>query len=439
MVGQCRISPAFQEIDSVNFLSQLRMQSMRSLRNRAMLSFLTFVVLSPQRVQAADASFRLPENVRPSPVDLETVKRTSTTLEKLGKNLVLERTRGEGDIALYQKAASAVVYVQAKNGSGTGAIISERGHIITNWHVVAGEQRVMVYLKPRNNAALRTELAFTAVVEKYDQVSDLALLRIVAPPKNLATLTLGNPTALSVGQDVSAIGHPGGEVWTFTKGVISAIREKYEWRIDSINHTANIVQTQTPINPGNSGGPLLDASGKIVGINTFVASQFQGLNYAVAADTVGDFLKMESSRAAPVQPLVKNQPRCEEVYDTLSRGWNDFVGCYQDSVAPPPDIWMVFRSANKIVSYIAMDSDTSGKSAKVDLVKKSLDPSWNNSEMYVDSDCNGSIDLIVKFVAGNEVSSRLPPANLRMTNLVPEMDVALKKGRLPYRQLRVCQ
>ena len=372
-------------------------------------------------------------------MDLETVKRTSSTLEKLGKNLVLERTRGEGDIALYQKAASAVVYVQAKKGSGTGAIISERGHIITNWHVIAGEQRVMVYLKPRNNAALRTELAFTAVVEKYDEVSDLALLRIVVPPKNLATLALGNPTVLSVGQDVSAIGHPGGEVWTFTKGVISAIREKYEWRIDSINHTANIIQTQTPINPGNSGGPLLDASGKIVGINTFVASQFQGLNYAIAADTVGDFLKMENSRAAPVQPLVKNQLRCDEVYDTLRRGWNDFYGCYQDSVAPPPDIWMIFRSANKVISYIAMDSDTSGKSAKLDLVKKSLDPDWNTTEMYIDSDCNGTVDLIIKSVAGNEVSSRLPPANLRMTNLVPEMDVALKKGRLPYRQLRVCQ
>jgi hypothetical protein len=335
--------------------------------------------------------------------------------------------------------APAVVYVETKKGNGSGAIISERGHIITNWHVVSGEDRVIVYLKPRNTAALRNDLAFLAVVEKVDQVTDLALLRIVTPPKGLVTVPLGNTLAASVGQDVTAIGHPMGEVWTFTKGIISGIRENYAWRIDNVDHKATIIQTQTPVNPGNSGGPLLDDSGKLVGVNTFVATKFQGLNYAVAASTVEEFIRTEGSRLASVKPAVRGQLRCEEVYDTLRRGWNDIVGCYQDSVAPPPDVWMVFRSANKLLTYVAMDSDTSGKAGKIDLVKKNLDPEWNTTELYVDSDCNGIVDLIVKSVAGNEVSSRLPPPNLKMTNLAAEMDVAIKKGRLPYRHLRVCQ
>lgn len=139
------------------------------------------------------------------------------------------------------------------------------------------------------------------------------------------------------------------------------------------------------------------------------------------------------------QPSGKRELRCTERYDTMRRGWNDFIGCYQDAAAPPPDVWFVFRSRTKSPEYIAMDSDTSGKSGKIDLIQKGLDAEWKITELYVDSDCNGTVDLIMYQVSGNDASSRLPPANLRMTSLAKELDTALKKGRIPYSKLRVCQ
>jgi hypothetical protein len=192
------------------------------------------------------------------------------------------------------------------------------------------------------------------------------------------------------------------------------------------------------MNPGNSGGPLLDDGARLIGINSFKASG-EGLNYAVSVATIEEFLSREGSRE-----VTQNQPsggrdlKCTESYDTMRRGWDDIIGCYQDSVAPPPDIWVVLRARNT-PAYVAMDSDTSGKAGKIDLIKISLDADWKVTELYIDFDCNGTIDLIEKRVGDNTISSRLPPPNLRVTGLAKEINTALKSGRIPYRTMRVCQ
>jgi S1-C subfamily serine protease len=372
------------------------------------------------------------------------VPRIASTLEKLGKNLILERTRGERDIAVFQKASSSVVLVLAgKDSVGSGVLISRDGQVLTNWHVVGNDPKAVVVLKPKDSAELRKDLAFSAVVEKIDQVADLALLRITNPPQSLSFVSLGAASSLNVGQDVHAIGHPQGEVWTYTRGIISQIRANYEWKTEeSITHRANIIQTQTPINPGNSGGPLLDDGATLIGINSFRHRSGEGLNYAVSVDTINEFLSREGSReVARRQPPRARELKCTESYDTLRRGWDDIVGCYQDSVAPPPDVWIVFRERTKVPAYVAMDSDTSGKSGKIDLVKKGLDSQWKTTELYVDSDCDGTVDLIMSAKEGSDEpsSSRLPPPNLRMTALAKELDTALKRGKVPYARLRVCQ
>src|SRR5438445_4308885 len=214
------------------------------------------------------------------------VPRIASTLQKLGKNLILESTRGERDIAVFQKAASAVVFVLAgKDSVGSGVIISRDGRVLTNWHVVGDDTKPVVVLKPKDSAELKKELAFLATVIKVDEVADLALLKIVNPPPTLSFLPLGAASSLNVGQDVHAIGHPQGEVWTYTRGIISQIRANYEWKTEEgITHRANIIQTQTPINPGNSGGTLLNDNARVVGINSFRHRRGEGLNYAVSVD-----------------------------------------------------------------------------------------------------------------------------------------------------------
>ena len=97
--------------------------------------------------------------------------------------------------------------------------------------------------------------------------------------------------------DVHAIGHPTGEAWTYTTGVISQYRQAYEWQVedDPIKHRADIIQTQTPINPGSSGGPLFGDSSSLIGVNSFKAGG-EGLNFAVSVDEVRKFLARSGNR-----------------------------------------------------------------------------------------------------------------------------------------------
>lgn len=190
------------------------------------------------------------------------------TFDHLSKGLEADVTRGSPRV--YKRAVPAVVYIETDQGSiGSGAVISRRGEVLTNWHVIAGARKIAVAFKPQDRPEVRRELAFLAHVVKVDKRADLALLRISAPPANLTVLPLGNMASIEVGQDAHAIGHPEGEVWTYTTGTISQIRPGYQWVTESqLQHKADVIQTQTAINPGNSGGPLLNDRGQIIGVNS---------------------------------------------------------------------------------------------------------------------------------------------------------------------------
>jgi S1-C subfamily serine protease len=213
-------------------------------------------------------------------------------------------TRGAREVAIYRQFSPAVVLVVTNDGIGSGALISSDGRIITNYHVVGDEKVVGVIFKPLQEGAQigRADLV-RAQVLKVDQVADLALLQAAATPPTAQPLGFGNLAGVMVGADVHAIGHPTGEAWTYTRGIVSQIRRNYEWTTESnLAHAATVIQTQTPINPGNSGGPLLDHEGRLIGVNSFKAAG-EGLNFAVSIEDVERFLNQPKSRyAASVSP-----------------------------------------------------------------------------------------------------------------------------------------
>lgn len=366
-----------------------------------------------------------------------TQKRTALTLGKISKNVVLESTRGAKEMAIYQKAAPAVVIIATNSGYGSGSIIDGKGHVITNWHVVKNHPEVIVIFKPKDSAELTKELAFPALVEKIDQLSDLALLKIKSPPKVFTHLKLGDSSALAVGQDVHAIGHPSGEIWTYTKGIISQIRSSYEWRTaEGSVHHAKVIQTQTPINPGSSGGPLIDDRGALIGINSFQKSG-EALNYAVAVSEIKDFLqRKEERKIRQIQPA--QEIRCNEPYDTTGGGWANIVGCYQRSDSPSPDFWLIYESPDQPAAYAAVDSQGTGH---IDMLITSEDQGWQNLWYCLDLDCDGIVDLIGNQYAGEEeISSyRKPIKKLSIAALATELDAALKSRKIPYPKLQVCQ
>lgn len=168
---------------------------------------------------------------------------------------------------------------QVQTDIGTGFFFNSKGYILTNDHVIHGANRIDVYVKGYSQP-------FIAHRVGTDYQSDLAVIKI-DPPKPMPTLTLGNSNTTPVGAWVIAIGNPYNLNDTVTVGVISA--KGRPLTIGQRNYT-NLLQTSAAINPGNSGGPLLNLAGQVVGINTAVSTQGQGIGFAIPTSTVDEIL-----------------------------------------------------------------------------------------------------------------------------------------------------
>jgi 2-alkenal reductase len=154
-----------------------------------------------------------------------------------------------------------------EQSEGSGFVWDSEGHIVTNYHVVEGASEVEVIFFNRR--------AVKARVIGTDPHSDMAVLKVDERKVSAKPLPLGDSDRLVVGQMVVAIGNPFGETWTMTHGIISALgrTEKSGSTPFSI---PKMIQTDAPINPGNSGGPLLDISGRVIGVNTMILSPVRG-------------------------------------------------------------------------------------------------------------------------------------------------------------------
>ncbi|HVF80007.1 MAG TPA: trypsin-like peptidase domain-containing protein [Solirubrobacteraceae bacterium] len=185
--------------------------------------------------------------------------------------------------ALYERVSTGVVSIETRSGSGggtgSGFVIDTVGHIVTNEHVIDGAETVRVRFSEGAPVSAR--------IVGEDPSNDLALLKVDAGDRKLTPLTLGSSKALKVGQSAIAIGSPFRLEGTLTTGVVSAIGRSISGQGNfSID---NVVQTDAAINPGNSGGPLLDASGRVIGVNAQIASTTganDGVGFAIPVDTV---------------------------------------------------------------------------------------------------------------------------------------------------------
>jgi len=206
-------------------------------------------------------------------------------------------TRSAKDAEIYRALAPSVVEILTPDGTGSGSLIGTSGEIITNYHVVQGYSDVGVIFKPAIEGKKPThdDVKLGQVV-KFDEVTDLALVKAVEVPKGRNPIRLGDSSDLAIGMDVHAIGHPRELTWTYTTGIISQYRIGYEWTIENIKHKADVVQTQTPISPGNSGGPLIGESSTLIGVNTLQRTDAENLNFAVSVDDVKRFLARQGNR-----------------------------------------------------------------------------------------------------------------------------------------------
>ncbi|MCL0100546.1 trypsin-like peptidase domain-containing protein [Peptococcaceae bacterium] len=182
-------------------------------------------------------------------------------------------------------------FPQQRTGLGSGFIISEEGYILTNEHVIDDASEIYVYIKGRKQPV-------PAKVVGADFDLDLAVLKI-DPLPNLPTLKLGNSENIRVGEWVIAIGSPYGLEATVTVGVISAKERPVRVQDRKYEH---LLQTDASINPGNSGGPLLNLRGEVIGINTAVNIQAQGIGFAIPSSTVKAVLDQLIEKGRIIRP-----------------------------------------------------------------------------------------------------------------------------------------
>jgi len=165
-------------------------------------------------------------------------------------------------------------------GEGSGVVLDRNGHILTNCHVVEDAQEIQVTLFNGKSYAGR--------LVGQDRVTDVAVLRIEAPPEELFPVVFGDSNRLRVGQRVYAIGNPFGFERTLTTGIISSLNRTLPSR-SRARTIKNVIQIDAAINPGNSGGPLLDTRGRMIGMNTAIASrtgESAGVGFAIPVNTI---------------------------------------------------------------------------------------------------------------------------------------------------------
>jgi S1-C subfamily serine protease len=164
---------------------------------------------------------------------------------------------------------------QTEQGTGSGFIVNSQGQIMTNAHVVQGADKVTVSLKDGRT--------FDGQVVGLDSITDVAVVKIQG--NNLPTAPLGNSQQIKAGEWAIAIGNPLGLDNSVTAGIISATGRSSSQVGDS-SKRVNYIQTDAAINPGNSGGPLLNASGQVIGMNTAILRNAQGLGFAIPIEQV---------------------------------------------------------------------------------------------------------------------------------------------------------
>ena len=264
-----------------------------------------------------------PQIVPPTPLVTESPRSTANQTLTVPET-VLFNQRGlspeeEINVSVYEKLNKSVVHITTKStktdgfflleydteGAGSGAIIDQAGHILTNYHVIEDAQQV--------NVTLFNGKSYTAKFVGADAINDIAVIKIEEDAGILKPVTIADSSKLKVGQRVFAIGNPFGLERTMTCGIISSLNRSLKLRG---NRTIkSIIQIDAAVNPGNSGGPLINSHGQLIGINTAIASntgQSSGVGFAIPSNLVSRVVPQLLTHGHMIHPEIGIQ----RVYET---------------------------------------------------------------------------------------------------------------------------
>lgn len=324
--------------------------------------------------------------------------------------------RGQAEQNLFNAHARSVVLIVTEEALGSGSVINADGTILTNAHVVAGYKSVGVIYKPLTfGVEPKASDAVKATVIRVDEVADLALIKVASLPADIKPIVIGDLSKVQIGQDVHAIGHPFGETWSYTKGIVSQVRLNYEWesKEDRLKHKADVVQTQTPINPGNSGGPLLNDAGEMIGVNAFGVAQGVEINFAIAPTDVRRVLAMTSDRLAPKTQTAETSKKsgssaCEPVKTSSKRTKKDdgIVVTFDADCNGKTDTILFLPDSKTEAIVMGVDLNENGK---LDVIYVDKDQDMKFDVALYDTNEDGKTDLV-----GYDLNDDLEPGRVEL-------------------------
>lgn len=211
---------------------------------------------------------------------VEVAEKTSESVVNISAEKVLRRSIMPFEDLFFDFFSPSPNLYKIEN-LGTGVITNASGIVITNYHVIEGAKNIKI-------TTLKGEI-YNAEILGFDENSDIAILKIKDAKKAFNAANLGTSKDLLIGESVIAIGNPMGLSNTVTTGVISALKRKVKGESGTIY--SDFIQTDAAINPGNSGGPLLNILGEVIGINTAIIKNAQGIGFAIPIDRAKKILK----------------------------------------------------------------------------------------------------------------------------------------------------
>ncbi len=330
----------------------------------------------------------------------------SDEITKQNRNRKTQKFKGAEDI--YEEYIESVVFIGniKKNrviGMGSGFIIRDKGQlkIITNWHVIDGADSLGVWLKPKKmvdeNYLINRVDSYLAKIIKVNKSKDLAMLKVENLPLKIKPVNYGNFKNVRPGQNVFAMGHPEGLLWTFSPGFVNQVRPNYSWHYKGSSHKANVIQTDANINPGNSGGPLFNKNKQLIGVNTFTA-EGEGLNFAIAIDDVVNFINEipkpnKKKKSKYIQKKEKGNTWIrKKKKSTSEKGLIDLSNAKEADINNNGtiDAWLVDENNNGIYEIAYGDTDENGI---IDIIVVDKNENKIYEFTFIDSDEDGNPNI----------------------------------------------
>ena len=357
---------------------------------------------------------------------LDTIKDSNQALEEKSieiqnnnQNRSQPKFKGAEDI--YDYYINSVVFIgNLKNklvkGMGSGFVIKDKGKlkIITNWHVIDEADSLRIWIKPKKmvdeDYLINQVDSYSAKLVKVNKTKDLALLEVAGLPLKIRPVNYGKFENVKPGENVFAMGHPHGHLWTFSPGFVGQVRPDYDWRYKGSRHNANVIQTDASINPGNSGGPLFNKRKELIGVNTFT-DKGEGLNFAIAVDDVITFLNekpkpLKKKKSKYIKKKEKGNTWIKKKDKTKEKGSINLSNAKEVDLNENGiiDTWLVDNNNNGVFEKAYHDENEDGVIEVVGIDKNEdnnfeiilidTNNNGNPDEAEIDENEDGKIDVI---------------------------------------------